>query len=247
VNIDKIGKDIPASFDRFKESLFWIHRLEEFYHYAEPFRWHLNAFLKAIKEVPSLLSMELQNREGFPQWFSNERERLKSNPLLSFLSRQRDFVVHRGMLVPQSHGGIGCMEGKGLKVGVSLPIDPGLNSDDAMHRYLFIVAVQNDDFLSLLNDDEESLPCIHRIWRLEQFEEEIVELASRAWAQTGETLGSVSRWLGIETSSRDGDCPRETSQFQFKTYNRKALKKEMQRLRETVRSMPDVPEILKPK
>jgi hypothetical protein len=86
--------------DRLEEAHFWIHQLEAFYHFADPVRWHLNAFLKAVKEVPVLLSKELQNHHGFPEWFRVERERLHANSLLRILGKQRDFVVHQGMLIP---------------------------------------------------------------------------------------------------------------------------------------------------
>lgn len=52
------SKIIP-SLDRFRESHFWIHQMEGYYHEADQFRWHLNAFLKALKEVSQLLLMDL--------------------------------------------------------------------------------------------------------------------------------------------------------------------------------------------
>ena len=103
---------IESSLDRFQEAHFWIHALERYYHDAEPFRWHLNAFLRALKEVPQLITMELQNEAGFVAWFRDHRGKLASDPLLNILSKRRDFVVHRGMLLPDSRGTLGiCREG----------------------------------------------------------------------------------------------------------------------------------------
>ncbi|OMR58921.1 hypothetical protein AQ765_07200 [Burkholderia pseudomallei] len=126
---------IESALDRFREAHFWIHALEEYYHFADPFRWHLNAFLKSIKEVPQLIQMGLQNREGFNRWYRQEREKLAVDPLMRFLADKRDFVVHRGMLVPNSHGSIGITEGRGFKLGLTFPVHPLEDSDDAMHRY----------------------------------------------------------------------------------------------------------------
>ena len=64
---------IEPALDRFREAHFWLHGLEEHYHFADPLRWHLNAFLKSLKEVPQLLQMGLQNQKGFSKWYAAER------------------------------------------------------------------------------------------------------------------------------------------------------------------------------
>jgi hypothetical protein len=98
---------ISSTHDRFQEAHFWIHMLERYYHSSDPFRWHLNSFLRAAKEVPQLLLMELQNEKGFKAWFKEHKTKLEEDPLLSVLAKQRDLVVHRGMLVPNSSVAIG--------------------------------------------------------------------------------------------------------------------------------------------
>jgi hypothetical protein len=64
---------ISSTHDRFQEAHFWIHMLERYYHSSDPFRWHLNSFLRAAKEVPQLLLMELQNEKGFKAWFKEHK------------------------------------------------------------------------------------------------------------------------------------------------------------------------------
>jgi hypothetical protein len=89
-SMEDVARKIGSSSDRFRESHFWIHSMEQFYHYADPFRWHLNAFLRSLKKVPQLLHIELQNEVGFSEWFREYRANLVSDPLISFLSKQRD-------------------------------------------------------------------------------------------------------------------------------------------------------------
>jgi hypothetical protein len=238
VDKNEIEKSLASSFDRFEEAHFWIHQLELSYHFANPFRYHFNAFLKAIKEVPCLLSTELQNHDGFPAWFRNERKKLQENRLLSFLSKQRDFVVHRGMLVPKSHGGIGITEGRGIKLGFSLSINPLMDSDAAMDRFIFVISTDGKDPFGVLTEDEESMPCVHREWKLEAFDEELVELATKAWLQTGETVGDVVRWLGAKPPELKLGCRHSTQEVQFKLYDRKALKarlREFKKLRNPIK------------
>jgi hypothetical protein len=229
---------MAASLDRFREAHFWIHTLEQFYHYADPFRWHLNAFLKAIKEVPQLLSMDLQNEKGFSRWFRGEKEKLFENPLLSSLFKKRDLIVHRGMLIPSSHGGIGITEGRGFKVGFSLPINPMMNSDEAMHRYLFTLSVNRKDPLDVLRSDEESAPCVYRIWKMTDFDDEVVDLAAKAWLQVGDAVGDVVKWFGLVPPELDLSCRHSGQNVQFKLYDRKALRKTLKAMRKALKEDP---------
>lgn len=153
---EKIG----SALDRFQEAHFWIHMMEQYYHNADPFRWHLNVFLKALKEVPDLLQMAMQNEEGFPGWFREQRKELNSDPLIAALSKQRDLVVHRSMLVPESSGTVGITEGRGFKAGLTAPIHPLEDSDEALLRYA--IQFKDFDFLDLVTPDEDSLPCVQR-------------------------------------------------------------------------------------
>ena len=228
--MENVTRKIESSLDRFQESHFWIHSMEQFYHYADPFRWHLNAFLRSLKEVSQLLQMELQNETGFPKWFREHRAKLVSDPLISFLSKQRDYVVHRGMLIPGSKGAIGLTEGRGMKFGLSIPIHPLEDSDHAMHRYLSVLIDQRDP-LGLLQPDEDSLPCVKREWRIPSFDEEVLDLAAVAWLRVGETIASVLHWLGVEPPQLSLDCRHSSQQVQYKLYERSGLRQELKEIR----------------
>jgi hypothetical protein len=229
---DALGKAldrIEPSFDRFREAHFWIHGLETHYHYAEQFRWHLNAFLKAIKEVPDLLQMDLQNEPGFPDRFREQKVLLSNDPLIAHFSKQRDIVVHQRMLLPNSLCSVGVTELRGMKLGMGLNVNPRADSDHAMHRYL-AVAAERGDFLGILMPDEDSLPCVQRVWRLSGFGEDIVALCARAWLRTGETVAEVVRWLGAEAPPLSLDCRHADQKVQFKLYDRDKLTEQLRAL-----------------
>ncbi len=225
---------IESALDRFREAHFWIHTIEDYYHFADPFRWHLNAFLKSIKEVPHLIQMALQNHKGFSKWYRQEREKLTADPLMRFLADQRDFVVHRGMLVPNSHGSIGITEGRGLKLGLTFPVHPSEDSDDAMHRYLHHVT-KHGDFLRILAEDDDSLPCIHRVWRIPPFEEDVADIAAHAWLRTGETINAVVAWLGEVPPELSLACRHSSQSVQYKLFHRKELNQQLRAMRSDVR------------
>lgn len=196
---------IPASFDRFQEAHFWIHGMEAHYHHAAQFRWHLNAFLKSINEVPQLVQMELQNQPGFTDWWRETSARLRDDPLIAYFSKQRDVVVHQRMLVPKSRCAVGATELRGMKLGMGLKINPREDSAHAMHRYL-AVAAERGDFFGILIPDEDSIPCVHRVWRLSGFEDDINEVCAQAWLRTGETMTEVIHWMGAEPPPLSLDC-----------------------------------------
>lgn len=118
------------------------------------------------------------------------------------------------------------MEGSGIKVGLSMAFNPMMDSDDAMMSYL-AAAGQRKDPLGLLTPDDDSLPCIGRIWRLPEFEEDIVTLSARAWMRTADVLKAVLTWLKVYPGNPPAlDCL-EHEPLHLKPYDRKALKSEL--------------------
>jgi len=222
---------INSALDRFQEAHFWIHMMEQYYHFADPFRWHLNVFLKALKEVPQLLHMDLQNEEGFTAWFKEERAQLKADPLIAALSKQRDLIVHRSMLWPESWGTIGITEGRGFKAGLELPIHPLEDSDQAILR---VASNTKDvDFLGLVTPDEDSLPCVYREWRLKDFDDELIDLCAKGWLRIGELIDAVLRWQGTDPPGLSLDCRHGSHEVRFKLYDREKLIEKINELEES--------------
>ena len=222
---------ISSALDRFQEAHFWIHMMEKFYHDADPFRWHLNVFLKAIKEVPQIIQMELQNEEGFPDWYKPHRLKLNNDELFGVLSKNRDTVVHKGMLVPNTQASLGITEGRGMKLGLTFPVHPLEDSESAMNRYLHH-ASKHEDFLGVLMLDEDSLPCVHRRWQLDTHDLEVVELCSKTWLRVGETIEEVLIWLGEKTVPQLAlNCRHSDQKVQYKLFNRDELIKEYEKIK----------------
>jgi hypothetical protein len=220
---------IASTFDRCQEAHFWLHMMEENYHAADPFRWQLNSFLRALKEIPQLLQMELQQGRQFKDWFANHKDRLNRDPLISALSKQRDLIVHRGMLVPHSRAFVGITEGRGLKLGIQFPLHPLEDSDHGMERYLRFVKAHND-FLGVLIPDEDSLPCVEREWRIPQFNDEVIDLCAQAWLRMATAVRDAMLWLGAEVPPLSLDCRHSSQQVRFKMYSREKLAEWMSRL-----------------
>ena len=91
---------LQSTLDRFDEVHWHIHQMEKYYHFADKFRFSFNSFVRCLKEVPQILQMELQNVSGFKEWFKDRHKKLRTDPLVNHLFKTRNFVVHRGMLLP---------------------------------------------------------------------------------------------------------------------------------------------------
>ena len=221
---------LAPALDRFQEAHFWIHMMEEYYHQADPFRWHLNVALKALKETPYLVKHALQNEPGFVAWYKPLADQLGNDPLLRSLGKNRDAIVHQGDLALKSGGAVGITEGRGMKLGFSFPTHPLEDSDAAMDRFLHFVAAEGD-FFGFLSEDEDSLPCVQREWRLPDFQEEIVDVCATAWLRIGETIDQVLRWLGTVPPPLSLDCRHSGQQVQFKLYDRSRLNARVEELR----------------
>lgn len=215
---------LESAMDRLQEAHFFLHGLEQYYHFANAFRWHLNAFTRALKEVPQLISMGWQNEEGFPAWYRPKREALSADPLIRHLSLQRDFVVHRGMLRPASSAFLGITEGRGIKLGMRVPVDPMLNSDELMETFVRANRAQADPFGFLNQADEQTLPCIERRWALPEFPgEELVDLCARAWVTVAELMREVYQWGETELAPPGLECRHDAQAVQLRAYSRQAL------------------------
>ncbi len=97
-----------------------------------------------------------------------------------------------------------------------------IHSDHAMHRNL-AVAAERSDFLGILAPDEDSIPCVQRVWRVSGFDEDIVALCARAWLRTGETIIEVIRWMDVEPPPLSLDCRHADQKVRFKLYDREKL------------------------
>ena len=221
---------LESSLDRLEETAWFIHMMEDHYHEADHFRWSLNSFLRSLKEVIQLVTMEVQQEREVSDWLRKEKETLHEEPLISFLFKQRDIVVHKAMLKPASKGMVGFTRGRGLKLGLGMPIDPLADSEDAILRYIHF-AVADKDFLGILYTEEDGsgeYTCVQREWRLDQFpEKELTQLAAHAWERVAKLTLDTATKLGaqvIEPHFELGDPNR----VQFEIYRPEWVKQQVE-------------------
>ena len=210
---------LAAALDRWSECHWHIHQMEANYHEPEPFRYSLNSFIRAVKEVPQILKMELQNHPLYAAKLKPVLDVTKSNELLKKLSTQRDFIVHRGMLDLASKGEIGTTEGRGFKIGVGFNVAPFESSSEAYERYKEMCR-SNPFFRDAFGPDCDSQPCLRREWRVENLgDTELLELSVSVWRALGEAISSIVQLMGGEALDLSMPCLHDPERVKTRTYS----------------------------
>lgn len=214
-------KQIEPTLDRFQEAHYWIHMLEAHYHNATLFRWHLNTFLRTLKEIRQILQMDLQRNKLLVEWFRAEKEKLNKNDLLNYFGKTRDIIVHQSRLVPTSSAHVGLSDAsKKIRIGFPFPIHPLEDSDDALKRFVEFIRADTTVFSrELFMPDEDTIPCIQREWRLPEFKEELIVLCVSAWLRIGETITGALSVLGEPHEGFDLGCKHQKNNYMVKLYH----------------------------
>lgn len=212
-------KPIKNSLDRWTEVHWHIHQMEDNFHYPEPFRYSTNSFIRSIKEIPQILSMELQNQPEYKTVFRPEIESLRQDKLFALLSKKRDFIVHHGVLQLHSKGMVGTTEGRGFKIGMSYPVHPFESSDEAYVRFKEFCKKETI-IRSAFGPDCDSWPCIERTWRLPEFpEEDVMEVCIHAWQAAGVVLSKIVENFGGEQLDLELRCRHDLKKIQLKVFD----------------------------
>jgi len=197
---------IESALDRWTECHWHIHQIENSYHTPDLFRYSLNSFIRAIKEIPQILKMELQNEPQYQSELKPLIDSLKKNDLMSKLSKKRDFIVHRGMLEVESKGQICTTEGRRIKFSFPMRVFPYETTEEAYQRFKSICK-EDKSFRRLAGPDCDSWPMIRREWKIPDFPDvELLELSIDAWKIAGDVISKIILIYGGEELDLSFSC-----------------------------------------
>src|SRR5574337_1057778 len=129
---DHANSEVPAGYepiencplgeldDKFQEAHYFLGRMMEEYHNPEPFRWNLNAFLQALRNVSFFLQNQLSHSEGFAEWYAGQQEVMRNDGLLRKFVEGRNLVVKQRNLTIKSKAYIGVFAYRELKMGIGM-------------------------------------------------------------------------------------------------------------------------------
>ncbi|HCM0974832.1 hypothetical protein ACEV7K_22195 [Vibrio parahaemolyticus] len=194
-------KALSSSMDRLNEAQWYVELMQENYHTANKFRWALTGFLRSIKEIPQIISMEVQQHPELKAWYKEARKEIQNDPIVKYLSKQRDVVVHQKALETASTATVGFVRGKQLKLGIKVPINPRYDSVEGILMYIDTVA-RGEDFLGILyteDDGSGEYSAVIREWKLPGYEDvEVTTLCKHVWELLGKTNVELARKLGAD-------------------------------------------------
>lgn len=213
-------KYLEASLDRWHECHWHLHQMEANYHTPDAFRYALNAFIRAIADVPELLTKNLEKHESVRRAIKPKRKELEATQLFSVLKVRRNFIVHQGMLAVQSKGAVYTMEGSKVKLSFPFRVETWESSDDAYERYKNVC--RNDKIWRGLGPDCDSLPAIVRTWVIPQIpDRDLLEVAFEAWSLVGKLLSEAVIFFEGEPLDLTMQCRHMPELVRIKRYNQR--------------------------
>jgi hypothetical protein len=193
--------------------------MEAQYHDPDLFRYSLNSFIRAAKEVPGILMADLQQYPTVRAQIDGQLRQLQQNTLFSTLKKRRDFLVHRGMLNLHSRGSVGATEGRRIKITFPFPVAPHETSDEAYERYKDVC--RKDKFWrNLTGPDCDSTPAIWRTWMIAEFpDKDLLEIAFEAWLLAGEVLSAAVVAFGGPPLDLTMSCRHDPQEVKIKRFS----------------------------
>jgi len=179
--------------------------MEANYHSPDLFRYSLNSFIRAVKEIPQILKMELQNHSQYSSVFKPLIIKLYSNELLSVLYKKRDFIVHQGMLNVLSTGVAGTTEGRGIKMATGFKVEPYETTEEAYEKFKALLR-KNHIIRHVIGPDCDSWPMIRREWRIPELSSELLEVSVSAWKLCGDVISEIVVEFGGEPLELSLSC-----------------------------------------
>ncbi len=210
---------IESALDRWSECHWHIHQMEGNYHTPDLFRYSFNSFVRAVKEIPQILKMELQNESDYREIYKPTIQSLNEDSLFSLLQETRNFIVHRGMLEVLSSGVVGTTEGRGIKIASGFSVAPYETTDEAYERFKELCRSEKM-IRNWLGPDCDSWPIVRREWRIPALpDKELLEVAIDSWRLVGTVLSKVIVHLGGDEFDLSFSCGHDPDKVKTKSFS----------------------------
>ena len=194
--------------DKFSEAHYFMDRMMVEYHDPMAFRYNLNAFLQALRNVTFVLQKDLAHRSGFQEWYPERQQTMRRDPLLHQFVEGRNIVVKQRSLEINSTAVVGFFRRRTLKLGFPMDVPTHLSS-----KHL----VENVAPLSEFIDAEHSAIGeqygVRRDWYAPELGEgNVITLCDLAWVKIGQVLSEAHDFAGwhsvppVEHGHKAEDC-----------------------------------------
>ncbi|MED4854863.1 hypothetical protein [Bacillus atrophaeus] len=187
---------IKNTHDKFLEAHHFLFMMMQNYHYPDGFRYNMNAFIQALRNITFALQSEKRVIPNFDLWYEEKQQWMKGNSLLRNFVESRNIVVKRGNLEIKSEAHIGLFKYRTPKLGMLIPVNPFLPSEQ-------LLELASEHYVGLFIDEEHSSigeQCgIQRRWIVDSIgDDEIVEQCLKAWKIIGSLLAEAHELLDMD-------------------------------------------------
>jgi hypothetical protein len=181
---------VPNTHDKIEEAHYFLHMAAEHYHWPDPFRWNLNAFLQALRSTTHYLEREQDQIPNFQDWYPPKRAANDRNELLSRFRKGRNVIVHEQALLAKSRAWTGAFDyGREVRVAIQADVDPLIPSDALLRR------ARRTEFMKLTLRGRRSegwQAGAEREWVVEELgDSEVTSLGLEAFHGIAEVVGEA--------------------------------------------------------
>lgn len=186
--------------DRYQEAHYFLERMLGEDHNPEPFRWNLNAFVQALRNVTFVLQKALAERPGFENWYAQQREEMKKEPLLQAFVEGRNIVVKERSLHINSKAALGCFRGTAPKLAFVIDVPARFPS--------WYILEELAPRTELIDPDHSAIGeqyGVQREWFAPELgTENVVVLCDRAWVLISAVLQAAHKFVNRTCAVPEG-------------------------------------------
>ena len=161
---DLSSSPITATVDKFWEAWYFLLGMCDNYHDPYAFRYELNAFIQALRNITFMLQSEKSRPPSFKDWYVFQQEKMRSDAHLRKFVEVRNFIVKKSMLATASKAHVGLFRGRRFKLGLNMELDPFQDSRALLEKTTkFMVGFMIDEAHSAIGEQAG----IRRTWIVE--------------------------------------------------------------------------------
>jgi len=132
--LKKSEKNCPiiSTHDKFEEAHYFLHKMIDTYHFPTNFRYNLNAFLQALRNITFMLQSEKNKPENFEEWYAKKQSKMQKSRILRKMVKGRNILVKKSMLKFRSKVGEGLFRGRQYKLLFDSNCSPFMSSEELL-------------------------------------------------------------------------------------------------------------------
>lgn len=187
---------LPSTVDKYLEAHYFLWMMAQQYHNPHTFRFNLNAFIQALRNITFMLQSERNKPAKFDEWYASRQEELRQDDLLRRFVEARNLVVKQETLATKSKAFLGVFRHRRCKLGLQGEVSPFSDSVELLERAKkFMVGFYIDEQHSSIGEEIG----IQRTWIVEHVDDDDIAVAcERALRKLGDLVARAHQLYDVE-------------------------------------------------